>query len=98
MGNKLTRVDLINNTIKNRNLAGIIEEYLINLPKLPYLEELISQTKSIHNNTDKSYFYTNHYIVILYMIKLNWPNCHIKYSYLNRDWYITYDPRLLTNG
>ncbi len=44
----------------NRNVSSIIINYLTDLPKLPYLDELKYRTQRVYNDVDWSY--RDHYI------------------------------------
>ncbi len=56
MGHKTSRLEYINHTIKNKYLTQI-DDYLIDLPKLPFLAELEEYTRAIKSITEHQLFY-----------------------------------------
>ncbi len=53
-------IEIIKNSTLNKNTSTLVESYLLDLPELPFLDELYNMTMDIANNDD--IHYTKYYI------------------------------------
>jgi hypothetical protein len=54
----------LNYQFRNKNVVNLINSYLVEPPKLPFLKELKASTFEVHNELDQIQYYTNGWMYI----------------------------------
>ncbi len=50
-------IEIIKNSTLNKNTSTLVESYLLDPPKLPFLTQLVNETKIIYDQLNEYWFY-----------------------------------------